>query len=126
MIDLPERLSEFSYGYGVTREVESLLASVSMRTAPFMPSLLHEAKLGFDVAFKNPGSVLRSERARDIPSHFEPRAHPDMQAERVSRLLALRSRARSEEDAIAAAVGIEAWSLGIQLILVTPNGAPGG
>jgi hypothetical protein len=28
MIDLHERLSEFSFGYGVTREVEGLLASV--------------------------------------------------------------------------------------------------
>lgn len=57
MIDLHERLSEFSYGYGVTREVERLLASV-IRTAPFLPSLLQEAKLGFGVAFNKPGTVL--------------------------------------------------------------------
>ena len=291
MIDLHERLSEFSYGYGVTREVEGLLGSVGMRTAPFLPSLLHEGKVGFDVGFKKPGSVLliqfklgqllrrflrtdknepapklrrpfwrftlntaepegqyetllkaeqdgaeayyvaprfvdwseylaifesgkvleqsvmlrpsevrdalvkkgandgwhrivydldsihvcstpvritevnprdlvsivservttgsqslaetlrqifsglenrrlvRRERRtdpdepEDMPSHFEPRDHIDMRAERTIRLSALRSRARSEEDAIAAAVGIEAWSLGIQLILATPDSA---
>jgi hypothetical protein len=58
MIDLHERLSEFSYGYGVTREAESLLRTVGVRTAPFLPSLLHEAQLGFDVGFKKPGAVL--------------------------------------------------------------------
>jgi uncharacterized protein Ymh len=43
MIDLHERLSEFSYGYGVTREVEALLMSVGLHATPFLPSLLHEA-----------------------------------------------------------------------------------
>ena len=57
-IDLHERLSEFSYGYGVTREVERLLRSVGLRPTPFLPSLLEEAKLGFDVAFKRPGAAL--------------------------------------------------------------------
>ena len=50
-IDLHQRLSEFSYGYGVTREAERLLRSVGLRPTPFLPNLLHEAKLGFDVAF---------------------------------------------------------------------------
>ena len=58
MIDLHERLSEFSYGYGVTREVEQLLASVGIHTAPFLPSLLHEGELAFDVAFNKPGAVI--------------------------------------------------------------------
>lgn len=58
MINLHERLSEFSYGYGVTREVERLLATVGLRTTPFLPSLLHEASLGFDVAFSGPGQVV--------------------------------------------------------------------
>lgn len=58
MIDLHERLSEFSYGYGVTREVEVLLAGVGLTTTPFLPSLLHEASLGFDVAFSKPGAVI--------------------------------------------------------------------
>ena len=31
MIDLHERLSEFSFGYGVSREVEGLLASVGLQ-----------------------------------------------------------------------------------------------
>jgi hypothetical protein len=48
MIDLHERLSEFSYGYGVTREAENLLGSGYPYRA-FSPSLLDEAELGFDV-----------------------------------------------------------------------------
>lgn len=58
MIRLHERLSEFSYGYGVTREVEVLLASVGLRATPFLPSLLHEASLGFDVGFQTQGRVV--------------------------------------------------------------------
>ena len=58
MINLHERLSEFSYGYGVTREVERRLAALGLRATPFLPSLLHEAKLGFDVAFSGPGQVV--------------------------------------------------------------------
>lgn len=58
MIDLRERLSEFSFGYGVTREVEGLLASVGLRPSPFLPSLLHEGVLGFDVKFEDPGRVV--------------------------------------------------------------------
>lgn len=58
MIELHERLSEFSYGYGVTREIEGLLESVGLKTAPFLPSLLQEAQLGFDVGFDKPGAVL--------------------------------------------------------------------
>ena|SRR5437879_1533597 len=55
MIDLHERLSEFSYGYGVTRDVEQLLASVGIRTVPFLPSLLQEKQIGFDVGFGERG-----------------------------------------------------------------------
>jgi len=58
MIDLHETLSEFSYSYGVTRETEKLFNSVGIRTVPFLPSLLHEAELGFDVGFHKPGAVL--------------------------------------------------------------------
>jgi len=58
MINLHERLSEFSYGYGVTRGVEALLASVGLHTTPFLPSLLHEASLGFDVSFSSPSTVV--------------------------------------------------------------------
>jgi hypothetical protein len=58
MIDLHERLSEFSYGYGVTREVEALLVGVGLQATPFLPSLLHEASLGFDVSFNSPGTVV--------------------------------------------------------------------
>jgi hypothetical protein len=57
-VDLHNRLSEFSYGYGVTREVERQLASVGLRATPFLPSLLQEAVLGFDVRFDRPGAAL--------------------------------------------------------------------
>jgi hypothetical protein len=57
-VDLHQRLSEFSYGYGVTREVERLLGSLGLQTTPFLPSLLQEAKVGFDVAFDRPGTPL--------------------------------------------------------------------
>jgi hypothetical protein len=58
MINLHERLSEFSYGYGVTREMERRLAAAGVHATPFLPSLLHEASLGFDVAFSGPGQVV--------------------------------------------------------------------
>lgn len=58
MIDLHERLSEFSYGYGVTREVEKLLAETGIHSVPFLPSLVQEKQLGFDVAFAKPGVPL--------------------------------------------------------------------
>jgi len=58
MINLHERLSEFSYGYGITREVETLLRGHGLVVAPFLPSLQQEKSLGFDVAFKKPGAVL--------------------------------------------------------------------
>jgi len=58
MIELHERLSEFSYGYGVTREVERLLLDVGVRTVPFMPSLLQEKEVGFDVGFGGRGVPL--------------------------------------------------------------------
>lgn len=57
-VDLHERLSEFSYGYGVTREVEDLFRSVGLTVTPFLPSLIHEAELGFDVGFNRPGRPL--------------------------------------------------------------------
>ncbi|MGS1096332.1 hypothetical protein ACVCNR_17370 (plasmid) [Aquamicrobium terrae] len=57
-VELHERLSEFSYGYGVTREVERRLRQQGLRATPFLPSLLHEASLGFDVAFDRPGTPL--------------------------------------------------------------------
>jgi hypothetical protein len=57
-VDLHNRLSEFSYGYGGTREVERQLASVGLRSTPFLPSLLNEAVLGFDVKFDRPGAVI--------------------------------------------------------------------
>lgn len=57
-IELHERLSEFSYGYGATRETELLLQSAGLSVTPFLPSLLHEAELGFDVGFNRPGRPL--------------------------------------------------------------------
>lgn len=58
MIELDERLSEFSYGYGVTRAVENVLKSVGIRAVPFLPSLVHEKVVGFDVGFKLRGTAL--------------------------------------------------------------------
>lgn len=58
MIRLHERLSEFSFGYGVTDETRQLLGSVGWQSAPFLPSLIHEKEVGFDVAFSKPGAVL--------------------------------------------------------------------
>lgn len=58
MIELHERLSEFSYGYGVTREVERLLAGVGVRTVPFLPNLVQEKAVGFDVGFQSRGVPL--------------------------------------------------------------------
>lgn len=58
MIELHERLSEFSYGYGVTREVERTLNKIGVRTVPFMPSLLQEKEIGFDVGFGGRGVPL--------------------------------------------------------------------
>ena len=86
MIDLHERLSEFSYGYGVTREVENLLAGTERHATPFLPSLVHEAELGFDVSFRDPGFILllqfklgqelqrfrRLDRSQPIPTLAKP------------------------------------------------------
>lgn len=58
MINLHERLSEFSYGFGVTREVQSLLEGIGLRPTPFLPNLLHEKELGFDVGFEDRGRVV--------------------------------------------------------------------
>ena len=58
MIKLYEHLSEFSYGYGVTREVENLLASIGLHATPYFPNLRQESKLGFDVGFKTCGCVV--------------------------------------------------------------------
>ncbi len=57
-LDLRQRLSEFSYGYGVTREVQAALESIGLRPVPFLPSLLHEAEIGCDVHFAKPGLPL--------------------------------------------------------------------
>lgn len=58
MINLQERLSEFSYGFGVTRETLALMNSVGLSPTPFLPNLLHEKEIGFDVGFKNKGRVV--------------------------------------------------------------------
>jgi len=58
MINLQERLSDFSYGFGVTRETLALMNSVGLSSTPFLPSLLHEKEIGFDVGFKDNGRVV--------------------------------------------------------------------
>jgi hypothetical protein len=103
MINLHERLSEFSYGYGVTREVEGLLASVGLNATPFLPSLLHEEELGFDVGFKDRGRVVvlqfklgeelrrfhRSDSSQPIPVLARPfwRFRIDIAAHQFQRLI---------------------------------------
>lgn len=58
MIDLQENLSEFTYGYGVTREVENMLKSINLSATPFFPNLRHEGKLGFDMGINTRGCVV--------------------------------------------------------------------
>lgn len=86
MIRISERLSEFSYGYGVVEETRRLLETVGWNAVPFLPSLVHEQEVGFDVAFSKPGAVLmlqfklgeelsrfrRSHRAQSIPALAKP------------------------------------------------------
>jgi hypothetical protein len=75
MINLNERLSEFSYGYGVIREASDALAAIGVHATPFLPSLIHENEVGFDVAFDRPGVALllqfklgqKMERYRSVP-----------------------------------------------------------
>ncbi|MGN6210535.1 hypothetical protein [Asticcacaulis sp.] len=58
MIDLHERLSEFSYGFGITREMEARLADQGVHATPFLPNLRDEKKLAFDVGFKDKGVIV--------------------------------------------------------------------
>jgi hypothetical protein len=58
VINLHERLSEYSYGFGATREVQLLLEAIGLKPTPFLPNLLHEEQLGFDVGFKDQGHVV--------------------------------------------------------------------
>lgn len=58
VVDLHERLSEFSYGYGATREAEAVLRANGLVATPFLPSLIHEKDIGFDVGFNAVGLVL--------------------------------------------------------------------
>jgi hypothetical protein len=51
----------------------------------------------------------------DVPSRA------NASAARAGRIARLRERARTETDAIAAVLGAEAWSLGIQMILAVPD-----
>ena len=58
MFALNERLSEYSYGFGATNEALGHLRSIGAQAVPFLPSLVHENELGFDVAFGEPGALL--------------------------------------------------------------------
>ncbi|WP_156436387.1 hypothetical protein [Bradyrhizobium pachyrhizi] len=78
-VELHERLSEFSYGYGVTREVERRLRSQGLSATPFLPSLLHEAGLGFDVGFKRPGTPLMLQfKLGQAMRRFDPSPRPTL------------------------------------------------
>lgn len=80
-IEVNEYLSEYSYGYGVTREVEALLRSRGIKTTPFLPSTVKEKYIGADVAFRKPGLNLLVQFkigqkmmrfVRDDPHHVKP------------------------------------------------------
>lgn len=77
-------------------------------------------------------SPIRRKRDEDIDGYPEgadaflvsnprvSRARPEMvREERRRRLAALAERAKTDEDAMAAALGFEFWTLGIQLILAS-------
>lgn len=55
---MDERLSEFAYGYGVTRELEDLISFAGYQCIPFLPNLIHENSLGYDVKLSAAGTVL--------------------------------------------------------------------
>ena len=79
-VELHERLSEFSYGYGVTREVEQHLQQQGLSATPFLPSLLQEAKVGFDVAFSRPGKPLLLQfKLGQAMRRFVPAPRPNLQ-----------------------------------------------
>lgn len=58
MIDLHERLSEFTYGYAVTKEFEKRLTQKGLKAVPYLPSLKQEKKVGFDVGYKDKGQIF--------------------------------------------------------------------
>lgn len=58
MFALNERLSEYAYGFGATTEALALLGSVGVHAVPFLPNLIHENEVGFDVSFSAPGTMV--------------------------------------------------------------------
>ena len=58
MFALNERLSEYAYGFGATTEALGLLRSVGTHAVPFLPNLIHENEVGFDVSFSAPGTMV--------------------------------------------------------------------
>ncbi|MHA6288669.1 hypothetical protein [Maricaulis sp. CAU 1757] len=64
-------VSEFTYGHAITREVGDLLSAIGCSVTPFLPSLLHEKVLGFDVSFDRPGvSLLLQFKVSDRLTRF--------------------------------------------------------
>jgi len=58
MFALNERLSEYAYGFGATTEALAHLRSIGVDAVPFLPKLIHENEVGFDVSFSAPGAML--------------------------------------------------------------------
>ncbi|WP_157113609.1 hypothetical protein [Bradyrhizobium embrapense] len=78
-IELHERPSEFSYGYGVTREVERRLKSAGLSAVPFLLSLIQEAAVGFDVAFNVRGIPLMIQfKLGQAMRRFRPSPRPQL------------------------------------------------
>lgn len=78
----------------------------------------------YAVRREQPRDAVDEDSEFDLPqraSEFDFASRAQRAETRYARLARLRSRARSEEDAVAAAVGIELWSLGIQLLLAAKS-----
>lgn len=94
-------MSEFSYGFGVTRETLALLNSVGLSPTPFLPNLLHE-EIDFDVGFKDKGRVVILQfKLGPLLQRFKP---------------------ASPRTASAAWRQSSDWSQGAQLLFVTDRG----
>lgn len=58
MFAISERLSEYAYGFGATAEALAYLRSTGVQAVPFLPNLVHENEVAFDVSFSAPGTML--------------------------------------------------------------------
>jgi hypothetical protein len=96
-------------------EVASSIAERIQSKSTALGRILDDVLRGFDNRSKIRRPIEHSEFADELVAG---RASPDYTRDQRARRLALLSeRSRSREDAVAAAVGMELWTLGIQMIL---------